>query len=73
MLVAEYVLWACAFYLLIGLAVGLPFVWRGVDKVDAAAHGAPATFRLLILPGCVALWPWIFRLWRHAQKGAPSS
>ena len=73
MLVAEIILWVCGIYLLIGLAAGAPFVWRGVDKVDAAAHGASATFRFLILPGCIALWPWILHRWLRVQNGAEHS
>lgn len=70
MFIAEIVLWVSAFHLLIGLAVGVSFIWRGVDKVDTAAHGTSVTFRLVILPGCVALWPLILQRWLHAQKGA---
>jgi hypothetical protein len=70
MLVADIIFWACGIYLLFGLAVGVPFVRRGVDTVDAAAHGTSATFRILILPGCVVLWPWILHRWLRAQNGA---
>jgi hypothetical protein len=70
MLIAEIVLWVCEIYLLTGLAVGVPFIWRGVDKIDAAAHGTSVTFRFLVLPGCVALWPWILERWLHTQKGS---
>lgn len=73
MLIAEIVLWVFGFYLLIGLAVGVPFVWRGVNKVDAAAQGTSVTFRLVILPGCVVLWPLILQRWLHAQKGVEHS
>jgi hypothetical protein len=73
MLVAEIVLWACALYLLIGLTVGVPFIWRGVAKVDTGAHGTSVTFRFVILPGCVALWPLILHRWLHAQEGAEHS
>jgi hypothetical protein len=73
MIVAEIVLWGCGTYLAIGMAVSVPFIWRGIGNVDAAAHGTSVTFRLLILPGCVALWPLILQRWLHAQKGAEHS
>ncbi len=73
MIVAEIILWALGTYLLVGLAVGVPFICRGVDKVDAAAAGTSVSFRLLILPGCVALWPLILRRWLHAPKGESHS
>jgi hypothetical protein len=67
MLVAEIVLWACLAYALLGLAVSVPFVWRGVDRIDASAQGASWAFRIVILPGCVALWPWIVQQWCCAK------
>jgi hypothetical protein len=67
--VAEVILWACAAYLLLGLALGIAFAWRGVEQVDAAAVGTTWPFRLVILPGAAALWPVIALLWLHVQKG----
>jgi hypothetical protein len=68
MLVAELILWAAALYLAIGLLIGIPFAWRGVDRIDAAAVGASWGFRLLILPGCVALWPLLVRRWTRGNR-----
>ena len=55
-------------YLLGGLVLGVPFVLRGVDRVDEAARGAGPGFRLLILPGTVALWPWLVVKWCQALR-----
>jgi hypothetical protein len=66
--IAELILWASAAYLLVGLAVGSAFVWRGVDHVDAAAVGTTWAFRFMILPGAVALWPLVIRLWLRDPK-----
>jgi hypothetical protein len=68
MLVAEMILWAAAVYLLIGLLVGIPFVWRGVERIDAAAVGTSWGFRLTILPGSIGLWPLILRRWIHGKN-----
>jgi hypothetical protein len=74
MIAAEIVLILTFAYLLCGLAVGIPFVVWGVDQVDESAHGAPLGFRLLILPGTVALWPALAAQWlravRQPSKGA---
>ncbi len=68
MVVAEVILFGAFVYALCGLAVGVPFVLRGVDRVDEAARGAPVGFRLLILPGTVALWPLMAAKWIHATR-----
>ncbi len=49
-------------YGLIGLVVALAFLLIGLDRVDAAAHGA-YTFRPLLLPGLVLLWPLVLLRW----------
>lgn len=44
-------------YLALGLAFAVPFAWRWVGKLDPVAASGTRGFRLLILPGAVALWP----------------
>lgn len=63
MIVAEVILLIALGYVLCGLAVGVPFVIRGVDWVDEAARETSLGFRLLILPGTVALWPLMVTKW----------
>lgn len=46
-------------YLALGLAFGLVFAWKLVERIDPSAHGGTFGFRILILPGCAALWPWL--------------
>ena len=73
MIVAEVILFLGAIYVMCGLAVGVPFVLRGVDRVDAQALGASVGFRLLILPGTVALWPLMAAKWIKAGKAGGHS
>jgi len=54
---------ALGLYLAAGLLFGIPFVARGVKRMDPAAAHAPLRFRLLILPGCAALWPVLLIKW----------
>ena len=56
MLDAHLILQCFEVYLALGVACALPFLLAGVQRMDRAAAGAWA-FRLLALPGCVALWP----------------
>ena len=53
-------------YLLLGVCFAIPFALRGAGRLDpVAAHGTRG-FRLLIVPGAVALWPWL--AWRLAKR-----
>ncbi len=57
-------------YVAVGLLVGIAFVLRGVNRVDPAAGDSPVVFRVVILPGCVGLWPVVLGMWINAGKGA---
>ena len=63
---AQTLVAALALYAVVGLCFGLAFVLRGVERVDPAARGASIGFKLLILPGCAALWPFLARRWWRA-------
>ena len=57
-------------YVMIGLVLGLAFVLRGINRVDEAAGDSAFIFRVVILPGCVGLWPIVLLKWINASKGA---
>ncbi|MGH9464502.1 MAG: hypothetical protein ACRD0X_02575 [Thermoanaerobaculia bacterium] len=61
--VASLLVTSLAVYLTLGLVVAVPFVVRGVGRVDRAAAAGTWGFRLLILPGATALWPLVLRRW----------
>lgn len=61
---------ALGIYLMAGLAVGILFVARGVNRVDPAAARSALGFRLLILPGCAALWPLLLTKWLRVARRA---
>ncbi len=50
-------------YAALGLIFAIAFVIRGVGRIDPAAQDGTWGFRLLILPGTVALWPLLARRW----------
>lgn len=54
-------------YAVIGLLFAIAFVWKGVGKIDPSAVEGTLGFRLLIIPGTVALWPLLARRWLTAQ------
>jgi hypothetical protein len=65
MTTTEWVIAVAAGYAAVGLLFGLAFVTVGVTSLAPAARGTSVTFRVLILPGSVALWP--FLLWKWAS------
>jgi hypothetical protein len=50
-------------YAAAGLLFALVFLGRGLARVDAAAGESTIGFRLIVLPGTVALWPLLLRRW----------
>ena len=57
-------------YLLLGILFALPFtLLRGIDRLDPAAAAGSRGFRLLAIPGSVALWPVLLRKWLSARRG----
>jgi hypothetical protein len=57
-------------YLACGLIFGIPFVIKGVQRIDEGAHGAGIGFRILILPGVMAFWPFLLKKWIQTGKEA---
>lgn len=71
MLIATWIVNLILLYLLAGLIVASFYVWRGVGLVDPAARGTSPGFRLLIIPGCAALWPVVLMQWIRVEPLPP--
>jgi hypothetical protein len=68
--IAQATLASAASYLLLGIGFGSAFVAFGVQRLDPAARATSYLFRLLILPGAVALWPLLAAKWlRSGPRG----
>ena len=60
-----------ALYCAAGICFAIPFVIFGVGKIDPhAAHGSWG-FRVLIIPGAMALWPLLLRRLVDDKKSPP--
>ena len=57
-----------AVYCLAGLAFAIPFVIRGVNKIDEGARHSTVGFRIIIIPGVIVFWPLLLKKWIHAAK-----
>jgi len=53
----------------IGLLFAVAFVVLGVHQIDPAAAEGTRGFKMLILPGVAALWPWLLLRW--VRKSSP--
>ena len=68
MSIASVILLLIGLYLGVGLLFGLPFITWGVECLDHATKGTSWHFRLLLLPGSIALWPWLARRWMQVKE-----
>ncbi len=56
-------------YVMAGLVFSIAFASKGVNVIDPASHRGSIWFRLLLVPGSVALWPVLLVKWIKASKG----
>jgi hypothetical protein len=68
MSIVTIILIIVAIYLLAGLVFAIPFVLKGVIKIDESAHGTKWGFRLIILPGTIVFWPVLLKKWLRALR-----
>jgi len=62
---------ALLLYTALGAVFGLLFVTAGVQRIDPNAKGSGLIFRLLIFPGCAALWPLLLGRWIRGDRDVP--
>lgn len=55
-------------YVLVGLVFTAIFIFRGLEKIDEATQNASAGFKIIIIPGCIVLWPFLLKKWIHASR-----
>ena len=60
-------------YLAVGLLFAPPFAFRYVGRLDPVAGRGTWGFRLLIIPGAVALWPLLLRRLLRGAESPPRS
>jgi hypothetical protein len=67
-LIITILLVASAFYLISGAIFTFFFIARGLEKVDEDAPGSSWGFRVIIIPGCILLWPLLLKKWLPILK-----
>ncbi len=66
-LAAGWMAAALNLYAAAGLLFALPFLAWGLPRIGPAARDTSLAFRLIILPGTVALWPVLLRHWIRSR------
>lgn len=69
--VANWVVGLAGLYLALGVVFAVPFLVRGLRRIDPATAGGTLGFKLVILPGVVALWPLLARRWLSGRTAPP--
>ena len=68
MIIVYFILIMAAVYLFAGLMFAIPFVIKGVTKIDEGAKGSKWGFRIVIIPGTMVFWPLLLKRWLKALK-----
>lgn len=53
-----------------GLVFAIPFLLFGINQIDPAARGGSFWFKVVIIPGVAAFWPYLVFRW-FRQMGPP--
>jgi hypothetical protein len=67
MTVVQWLVNALVAYAAVGLVFALAFISLGISRVDAVAKGSGLGFRVIVLPGALALWPVLLKRWLRAS------
>jgi len=54
----------------VGLIVAIAFALAGAATIDHAVRDSPKSFRILLMPGALALWPVVVTKWIRAIRAA---
>ena len=69
---ATVLVWIVSLYALAGVVFAVPFVMRGVGHIDPVAKSGTIGFRILIIPGTIALWPLLLARWLGGRSVPPA-
>ena len=59
----EMLLIIVSVYLLVGVLFVIPFLMKGLNKVDEGAYGSTIGFKIIIIPGVIVFWPALLKKW----------
>ncbi len=68
MVFVDLILLIVGLYFAAGFVFAIPFVIKGVTKIDGGAIGSKWGFRLIIIPGTIVFWPLLLKKWIAVNK-----
>jgi hypothetical protein len=63
----EIILLVVAAYLAVGVVFVIPFLVKGLTKVNSSAQGGTIGFKIIIIPGVIVFWPVLLSKWVKAN------
>ena len=64
----EIILIIVVVYLALGVLFLIPFLTKGITKVDEGAHGSTIGFKIIIIPGIIVFWPTLLSKWMKGNR-----
>jgi hypothetical protein len=68
---AELLMGLAGLYAGAGACFAIPFVTRGITRIDPLGAGSPWSFRCLIVPGTIVFWPLLLLRWAAGSVAPP--
>ena len=67
MTIVTIIFYIVAVYLAMGFLFMIPFIIKGINKIDEGAHGGSIGFRIIIIPGVIVFWIVLLNKWIKAK------
>ena len=55
-------------YLCCGIVFSIAFLVKGISRIDETTYNSTWGFKIIIIPGAIALWPLLLQKWIKAKK-----
>jgi hypothetical protein len=68
MTIVAIILYIVTIYLVLGFLFMIPFIIKGVNKIDEDAPGSSIGFRVIIIPGVIVFWIVLLKKWIKANQ-----
>ena len=64
----EIILILAAIYLVLGVFFVIPFLMKGLNKIDEGANDSTIGFKIIIIPGVIVFWPMLLSKWMTGNR-----